>query len=100
MSAMTDEFDRKFIPQMFQDAFTLSVGASIKGLELMKHPQDTLVRMVDEAKALVTLPDDSGDSLPDKAKAMATVWLERGSQWMEEVRTTGESITGDGVEKE
>jgi hypothetical protein len=97
---MTDEFDRKFIPRLFQDAFTMSMGASVKGLEMMKHPQDTLVRLVDEAKALVTLPEDSGGSLPDKAKAMATVWLERGSHWMEEVRTTGESITGDGRERD
>jgi hypothetical protein len=95
MPPMTNEFDRKFLPEMFQSALTLSMGASIKGLEMMKHPQNTLERMVDEARALVTPPEESGSSLPDKAKAMASVWIERGSSWVEECRTAGENFTED-----
>ncbi len=92
---MTDEFDRKFIPELFQSALTISLGASYKGLEMMKKPQDSFGKMLGEMKSLVTIPDDAGEGIQEKAKALAAVWMEKGATWMEECRTAGEKFTED-----
>ncbi len=95
---MADEFDRKFIPELFQSALTLSLGVSYKSMQMMKKPQETLDKMWGEMKSLVTIPDDAGEGIQDKAKALAAVWMEKGASWMEECKTAGEKFTEDDKE--
>lgn len=96
---MSDEFDRKLIPELFQSALTISLGASYKGLEMVKTPQDSLDRMWREMKTLVTIPDDAGEGMQEKAKALAAVWMEKGATWMEECKSAGEKFTEDAKEE-
>jgi hypothetical protein len=90
---MSDEFDRKLIPQIFQDAFTIGLGASFKSFEMMKHPQESASKMMSEVEALFSIPEDAGEGLQDKAKAVAAVWMEKGATWMEECRSAGAKFT-------
>jgi hypothetical protein len=90
---MPDEFDRKLIPQFFQDAFTIGLGASYKSLEMMKHPQESASKVMGEVQTLFTVPEDAGEGLQDKAKAVAAVWMEKGATWMEECRSAGAKFT-------
>jgi hypothetical protein len=92
---MTNEFDRKLLPELFQTALTISLGASYKGFEMMMHPQEGASRMMSEFKTLMTIPDDAGDGFQEKAKAVAAVWMEKGASWMEECRAAGQKFTED-----
>jgi hypothetical protein len=92
---MSDEFDRKLIPQVLQDALTIGLGASHKALEAMKSPQESAGKIFDEAKSLFVVPDDAGEGLEDKAKAVAAVWMEKGATWMEDCRSAGAKFTED-----
>jgi hypothetical protein len=92
---MSDELDRKLIPELFQTALTLSLGASYKGFEMMLHPSESADRMMKEMKTLLSVPDDAGEGLQEKAKAVAAVWMEKGASWIEECRTAGEKFTED-----
>jgi hypothetical protein len=93
---MADEFDRKLIPELMQTALKVSLGASYKSLEMLRTPQESASKVLEEAKALVTIPDDAGEGLQEKAKALAAVWMEKGATWMEECRSAGEKFTEDG----
>lgn len=99
MIVMSDEFDRKLIPELIQSALSISLGGCYKGLELMKKPQESAGKVWEEMKNLVTIPDDAGAGLQDKAKALAAVWMEKGATWMEECRSAGEKFTEDEKEK-
>lgn len=92
---MADEFDRKLIPELLQSALTISLGASYKGMEMLKTPQESAGKVWDEVKTLVTVPDDAGEGLQEKAKALAAVWMEKGATWMGDCRTAGEKFTED-----
>ncbi len=92
---MSDELDRKLIPELFQEALTIGLGASYRSFEAMKTPQDSAGKIFDEAKALFTVPADAGDGIQDKAKALAAVWMEKGATWMEECRSAGAKFTED-----
>ncbi len=95
---MADEFDRKLIPELFQSALTISLGASYKTIEMVRRPRDSFDRMWKEAKALVTIPDDAGEGVQEKAKALAAVWIEKSASWMQECRAAGEKFTEDAKE--
>lgn len=92
---MADEIDRKLIPELFQTAFTLSLGATYRGLEMMKTPQQSAGKMWTEMKELATIPSDAGEGVREKLKALAAVWMEKGASWMELCRTTGNEFTED-----
>jgi len=96
---MADEFDRKLIPELFQSALAISLGGCYKSFEMMKKPQESAEKVWKEVKELVTIPDDAGSDLQDKAKALAAVWMEKGATWMEACRTEGEKFTEDNSEK-
>ncbi len=98
ITGMTDEFDRKLIPEIFQSALTISLGASYKSLELVKKPRDSFDKVWREAKSLVTIPDDAGEGVQEKVKALAAVWMEKGASWVEECRSAGEKFTEDAKE--
>ncbi len=96
---MADEFDRKLIPELFQSALAISLGGCYKSFEMMKKPQESANKVWEEMKALVTIPEDAGADLQDKAKALAAVWMEKGATWMEACKSAGEKFTEDEAEK-
>ncbi len=98
ISLMADEFDRKLIPELFQSALAISLGASYKSVEMAKKPKDSFDKMWREMKTLVTIPDDAGEGVQEKVKALAAVWMEKGATWMEECRSAGEKFTEDAKE--
>ncbi len=90
---MANEFDRFMFPGFLQDTFAISLGAAFKSVEMMKSPQQTLEKMMTEAKTLVTIPDDAGEGLTAKAQAIAAVWMERGATMMNDCKTAGQKFT-------
>jgi len=51
--------------------------------------------MSSEVKEMLTVPEDSGEGVEAKAKALAGVWMEKGMTAMETFRNTGRKFTGD-----
>ncbi len=96
---MSDELDRKLIPELFQSALAISLGGCYKTFEMMKKPQESADKVWKEMKELVTIPDDAGEGMQDKAKALAAVWMEKGATWMEACRSEGEKFTEDKDDK-
>jgi hypothetical protein len=92
---MADEWDRQLIPEFFQTAFTLTLGASYKGVEMLKTPQDSAEAAVGEIMELFSVPEDAGDSLEDKAKGVVAVWMEKGAAWMQACEKAGTKFTQD-----
>jgi hypothetical protein len=91
---MADEFDRKLMPAIVQETLTLSLGAAFKSLELMKHPEEGLGKVMSTMKDLITIPADEANSgLPEKAQALAGVWMEKGATIISECRSAGEKFT-------
>jgi hypothetical protein len=93
---MAGEYDRKFIPEIFQQALEISLGATYKGFEMMKTPKDSFDRMQREATSLVTIPDDAGGKgVQEKFKALAAVWMEKGTSLMNECLSAGAKFVED-----
>ncbi len=90
---MANEYDRFLFPGFLQDGFAISLGAAYKSLEMMKTPQQSIGKMVDEMKTLVTIPDDAGEGLKAKAQAIAAVWMEKSASLMNECKTAGMKFT-------
>lgn len=93
---MADEFDRRIMPDLFQTTLSVSLGAAYKGLEMLRSPAESLPKMVEEMKNLLTVPANAGDGLQQKFEAMAGVWLTRGTTIVAECKTTGEKFTEGG----
>lgn len=92
---MSDELDRQLIPPILQTVFTISLGATYKGFEMMKAPRQSSEKVVSEVKSLFTVPPDAGEGLQEKAKAVAAVWMEKAATWMEECKEAGNKFTED-----
>ena len=90
---MAKEFDRKILPDILQTTLSVSLGAAFKGYEMMLNPLESVPRVIDEMKSMVTPPEDSGSGLPNLVKGMAGVWLEKGVTMMSDCKTTGEKFT-------
>jgi len=90
---MADEFDRKLIPELFQTTFAVSLGAAYKSLEMMKDPLGSMSKMVSEARSLLTIPSDAGEGIQKKAEAVASIWMEKAANMVEECKTAGEKFT-------
>jgi hypothetical protein len=88
---MASEFDRNLMPGFMRTSLAISLGCAYRSIEMMKDPPAALTRMVSEIKTLVTPPP--GDGIADVAKSMASLWLKRGSAYIEECRVTGEKFT-------
>jgi hypothetical protein len=90
---MADEIDRKIMPDFLQTAFTLSLGACYKSVEMMKAPQDSFNKMMIEMKELFSMPKDAPEDLKGKAEAVAGVWMSKGMDLMEICKNAGEKFT-------
>jgi hypothetical protein len=83
------------MPPIMQKGFTLSLGMAFKSFEMVKSPQATWSKMTGELKQMVTIPEDAGDGVQAKAKALAAVWMEKGMTAVEACRAAGRKFTGD-----
>ena len=72
---MADEFDRKYLPDVFQQTFVLSLGAAYKGVEMMKSPQDTVTKVFGEMLEV------------------AGLWMTKSMDLMAVCRSAGEKFT-------
>ncbi len=90
---MAEEIDRKLLPEFMQSAFAICMGAMFKSVELMKHPQQSMEKMASSMKTLLTIPDDAGEGLQNKAQAIAAAWMQEGATIIEDCRSTGAKFT-------
>jgi hypothetical protein len=92
---MANEWDRQLIPGLMQAGITLSLGAAWRSVEMMKDPQKAFSSMSAEVKEMITVPEEAGDGLENKVKAVAGVWMEKGMNAMEACRKAGRQFTLD-----
>jgi hypothetical protein len=90
---MAKEYDRFMFPGFLEDTFAISLGAAFKSVEMMKSPQQSMEKMVTEAKTLITVPDDAGEGFTAKAQAIAAVWMEKGATMMNDCKSAGQKFT-------
>jgi hypothetical protein len=90
---MSEEIDRKLMPEFMQTTFAISLGAFFKSFEMMMTPQDSAEKMFGEMKSLITIPDDAGEGLQKKVEALAGNWMAKAAGYMEVCKTTGERFT-------
>ena len=90
---MAEEIDRKIMPDFLKTAFSLSLGACYKSVEMMKAPQDSFNKMMAEMKELFSMPKDAPEGLQGKAEAVAGVWMSKGMDLMEVCKNAGEKFT-------
>ena len=90
---MAEEIDRKIMPDFLKTAFSLSLGACYKSVEMMKTPQDSFNKMMAEMKELFSMPKDAPEGLQGKAEAVAGVWMSKGMDLMEVCKNAGEKFT-------
>ena len=91
---MAHEIDRKLMPDFIHKSFAISPGCMHKTYEMMMDPPKTFREMIEEMKTLATPPPGTGEGLGPKARALASVWVERGMSRVEECRKAGEKFTG------
>lgn len=90
---MADEYDRKIMPGFMQTGLAIWLGCAYKSVEMAKSPQQTLDKMVSEAKLLFSVPSDAGEGIENKAKAVAAVWMQEGATFMEQCKEAGRKFT-------
>jgi hypothetical protein len=90
---MAEEIDRKIMPDFLKTAFSLSLGACYKSVEMMKAPQDSIPKMITEMVELFSMPKDAPEGLQGKAEAVAGVWMSKGMDLMEICKNAGEKFT-------
>jgi hypothetical protein len=92
---MADEFDRRFLPDVIQTSFAVSLGAAYKSLNMMRSPMESIPQMLVEVKSLVELPADGERSAQAIAQAIAGNILAKGAELMQACKTAGERFTED-----
>lgn len=91
---MADEFDRKYVPEILQDTFAISLGMTFKSFEMIKDPMTSIGTVTDEVTTLFSIPADAKDKgLKEKAEAVAAVWMEKAAGLMETCKTAGQKFT-------
>lgn len=90
---MADELDRRFMPEFLQTTLAISLGAAFRSLEMLRHPSDTVSKMISEMKEVVTLPDDTGSGIQEKVQALAGNCLEKSAAFVNDLKTTGERFS-------
>jgi hypothetical protein len=84
--------DRKFMPDLFQTAFNVSVGAAYKSFEMMLNPMESANRMIAEARDIISFASEAGDGIQEKAGALAGAWMDRSLSIVEDCRSAGARI--------
>ena len=89
---MSGEWDRPFMGEFFQSAFTVSLGMAYESVEMMKSSRKSAEQTWTTIKEMLSIPEDSGEGLQEKAKAVAAVWMEKGAGWMASCQEAGEKF--------
>lgn len=95
MTSMADEFDRRFLPDVIQTSFAVSLGVAYKSLNAMRSPMESVPAMLVEVKSLVELPEDCERSPQAIAQAIAGNIMAKGAELMQACKTAGEKFTED-----
>jgi hypothetical protein len=90
---MADEFDRNIFTGLLQAGLQISLGAASKSMEMMRNPPDSVSKVVSGMMSMLTVPSHAGPGLPEKAQAMAGVWMEKGVTILSECQAAGEKLT-------
>jgi hypothetical protein len=90
---MAEEFDRNILTGILQTGLAISLGAASKGIEMVRNPADGVSQVISGMKSMLTVPDETGPALQDKAQALAGVWIEKGVSLMSEFKAAGEKFT-------
>ncbi|HVW08065.1 MAG TPA: hypothetical protein VHC90_05760 [Bryobacteraceae bacterium] len=90
---MADSFDPKLVPDLLRATLSVSIGAAYKSLEMIARPTESFPKVVAEVTGLMTVPEGTGDTLPEKVQAMAGVWLARGAHMVVDCKATGDKFT-------
>jgi hypothetical protein len=91
---MGEESDRNVLSGILQTGLEISLGAASKSIEMVSNPPETVSKVVSGMMSMLTLPDNTGPGLQDKAQAMAGVWVKQGLTLMSELKAAGEKFTG------
>lgn len=92
---MAEEFDRKVMPAILQDAFQIWLGAAYKTMEAMKQPVACVEDMVGEAKGLVEIPEDTPKEIRAQAQALAGNVMIKANEWVGALRSAGAKFTDE-----
>lgn len=91
---MADRFDAGMLPGLLRAGFSVSIGAAVKGLEMIARPAETLPKVVAEVTDLLTMPP--GDTVQQKVEAMAGHWLSKGAHIVVDCKAAGDKFTEGG----
>ena len=87
------DFDRNILTGLLQTGWEISVGAASKSIEMARNPPDTVAKVASGMMSLLTVPENSGPALQDKAQALAEVWIEKGVSLISEFQAAGAKLT-------
>ncbi|HWF07691.1 MAG TPA: hypothetical protein VG297_04455 [Bryobacteraceae bacterium] len=90
---MAAEFDNNILSGLLKTGIEISIGAASKSLEMVSNPAKSISEVVSSVSSMLTVPEETGPGLPDKAQALAGVWLKQGLSLMAELQAAGEKIT-------
>jgi hypothetical protein len=90
---MAAEFDNNILSGLLKTGIEISVGAASKSIEMVANPVKGISEVVSGVTSMFTVPEETGPGLPDKAQALASVWLKQGLSLMAELQAAGEKIT-------
>ena len=92
---MADEFDRRYLPDVLQTTFAVSLGAAYKSVNMMRTPMESIPQMLVEVKSLVELPEDGARNPRAIAEAIAGNLMAKSAELVQACKTAGERFTED-----
>jgi hypothetical protein len=90
---MAEEFDNNILSGLLKTGLEISLGAASKSIEMVSNPPAGISKVVSSMTSMMTLPQDTGPGIQQKAQAMAGVWLREGLTLMAELQAAGEKLT-------
>lgn len=90
---MADEFKDNIFSGLLKTGIEISLGAASKSVEMVANPAEGVKKVVTGMASMLTVPEETGPGLPDKAQALAGVWLKQGLSLMAELQAAGQKIT-------
>ncbi|HEX4278386.1 MAG TPA: hypothetical protein VHZ74_23690 [Bryobacteraceae bacterium] len=90
---MAAEFDSNILSGLLKTGLEISLGAASKSIEMVANPTEGISQVVSGVASMLTVPAETGPGLPDKAQALAGVWLKQGLSLIAELQAAGEKLT-------
>jgi len=86
---MADNSDNTGLFGILQAGFDISIGAMHKSIEMARNPQESAAKLLGEMTSMLTIPANAGPELPEKAQAVASVWMQKGMEIIAECKQAG-----------